>query len=332
MSDTRNRDGFWSRRSVFITGCSGFLGNRLAEILIERGASVVGLVRDQVPWSPLHAEGIDRRMITVRGDVQDQALLERVVNEYEVDCVFHLAAQAIVGAANRNPVATFETNIKGTWCMLEACRRSPLVKRVMVASSDKAYGDHPVLPYTEGHALAGRHPYDVSKSCADLIALAYAHTYRVPVGVTRCGNIFGPRDINFSRIVPGTIRSALRGERPVIRSDGTPVRDYIYVDDVVAGYLSLAERIDGDEIRGRAFNFGTGEQQSVLGLTRLILEAAGRSDLEPLVLNEARAEIATQYLSSDLAHHLLSWQPGARVAARLAETVSWYRAYLGSAT
>lgn len=332
MNGPLERDEFWADRNILVTGCSGFLGNRLTEVLIERGARIVGLVRDQVPWSPLHAEGIDRRMITVRGDVQDQALLERVLNEYEVECVFHLAAQAIVGAANRNPVATFETNIRGTWCVLEACRRSPLVKRVIVASSDKAYGDHPDLPYTEGHALIGRHPYDVSKSCADLIALTYAHTYGVPVGVTRCGNIFGPRDINFSRIIPGTIRSALRNERPIIRSDGTPVRDYIYVDDVVVGYLCLAERVDRDEVRGRAFNFGTGEPQSVLGLTRLILEAAGRRSLEPVILNEAKAEIAAQYLSSDLAHRLLSWQPGAHVAARLAETVAWYRAHLGLAT
>ncbi|MEA5523380.1 NAD-dependent epimerase/dehydratase family protein, partial [Limnoraphis robusta] len=203
---------------------------------------------------------------------------------------------------------------------------------IVVASSDKAYGDHAVLPYTEEHALIGRHPYDVSKSCADLISLAYAHTYGLPVGVTRCGNIFGPRDINFSRIIPGTIRSALRGERPVIRSDGTPVRDYIYIDDVAAGYLLLAERVDQEGVRGRAFNFGTGEQQSVLGLTQLILNAAGRPDLEPLVLNEAKAEIAHQYLSSEAASRTLSWHPGASVADRLAETVAWYRDYLGRAT
>lgn len=329
MMTDAERHEFWVGRKVLVTGCSGFLGNRLTEVLAARGAEIVGLVRDQVPWSPLHAEGIDQHMVTVRGDVRDQALLERALNEYEIDCVFHLAAQAIVGAANRNPVATFETNIQGTWCVLEACRRSPLVKRVIVASSDKAYGDHPLLPYTEDHALNGRHPYDVSKSCADLLALTYAHTYGLPIGVTRCGNIFGPRDLNFSRIIPGTIRSALQGERPVIRSDGTPVRDYIYIDDVVAGYLALAERVDRDEVRGRAFNFGTGEQQSVLGLTRLILEAAGRPDLDAIVLNEAKAEIANQYLSSTLAQRLLSWEPGATVAARLAETVAWYRTYLG---
>lgn len=319
--------GFWRGRSVLVTGCSGFLGARLTQVLVERGAEVVGLVRDQVPWSPLHSEAIDARIVVVRGEVQDQALLERVLNEYEVACVFHLAAQAIVGVANRNPVATFETNIQGTWCLLEACRRSQLVKRVVVASSDKAYGDHRVLPYTEEHALAGRHPYDVSKSCADLIALTYAHTYGLRVGVTRCGNIFGPRDVNFSRIIPGTIRSALRGERPVIRSDGSPVRDYIFIDDVVAGYLQLAEKVDRDGIAGRAFNFGTGEQQSVLQLTELILNATGRPDLAPVILDEAKAEIANQYLSYEAARRDLEWSPGARVAARLDETVAWYRRY-----
>ncbi|MCC6706882.1 MAG: GDP-mannose 4,6-dehydratase [Gammaproteobacteria bacterium] len=319
---------FWQGRSVLITGCNGFLGTRMTQLLVERGAEVVGLVRDQVPWSPLHREGIDTRMVTVRGEVQDQALIERVLNEYEVTCVFHLAAQAIVGVANRNPVATFESNIQGTWCVLEACRRSRLIERVVVASSDKAYGDHLVLPYTEEHALAARHPYDVSKSCADLIALTYAHTYGLPVGVTRCGNIFGPRDLNFSRVIPGTIRSALRGERPVIRSDGSPVRDYIYIDDVVSGYLHLAERLERETVKGRAFNFGTGEQQSVLGLTELILKATGRPDLTPVILNEAKAEIANQYLSFEAAQRDLDWSPASSIAARLDETVAWYRRYL----
>lgn len=319
---------FWPGRSVLITGCNGFLGTRLTQVLLERGAAVVGLVRDQVPWSPLQREGIDANIVTVRGEVQDQALIERVLNEYEVSCVFHLAAQAIVGVANRNPVATFESNIQGTWCVLEACRRSRLIEQVVVASSDKAYGEHLVLPYTEDHALAGRHPYDVSKSCADLIALTYAHTFGMPIGVTRCGNIFGPRDLNFSRVIPGTIRSALRGERPVIRSDGSPVRDYIYIDDVVSGYLHLAERLDRAAVKGRAFNFGTGEQQSVLQLTALILQVTARQDLAPIILNEAKAEIANQYLSSAAARRDLDWSPGTTVAARIDETVAWYRRYL----
>jgi len=320
---------FWRNRKVFVTGCTGFLGARMTGVLVARGAEVIGLVRDHVPWSPLHREGLDRRIAIVRGDVCDQALIERALNEYEIDCVFHLAAQAIVGVANRNPVATFEANIQGTWCVLEACRRSRPVERIVVASSDKAYGDHPELPYTEKHALVGRHPYDVSKSCADLISLTYAHTFGTPVSVTRCGNIFGPRDLNFSRIVPGTIRSALRGEQPVIRSDGTPVRDYIYVDDVVEGYLRLAERMERAEVRGRAYNFGTGEPQSVLALTKLILQAVDRPDLAPRVLNEAKAEIANQYLSSEAAKCDLGWAPGASVAARLGETVTWYREFLG---
>lgn len=317
---------FWSNRKVFVTGCTGFLGFWLTRELVRLGASPVGLVRDHLPHAPFFREGVADHTSIVRGDLGDAALLERVLNEYEVDTVFHLAAQAIVGVANRNPVATFETNIRGTWTLLEACRRTPSVKRIVVATSDKAYGTHAVLPYREDtHALQGRHPYDVSKSCADLIALAYAHSFALPVCTTRCGNLFGPGDLNLNRIVPGTICSALRGENPIIRSDGSPIRDYIFVGDVVAGYLLLAERMDDAGVHGRPFNFGTGEQQSVLGLTRLLLAAAGRPDLEPQVLGEASNELDEQYLSADAAREALGWAPGAPLSGRLAETVDWYR-------
>jgi CDP-glucose 4,6-dehydratase len=275
---------------------------------------------------------MDRRIAIVPGAIEDYDLIERALAEYEVHTVFHLAAQAIVTTANLNPRATFETNIRGTWNVLEACRRNGSVASVIVASSDKAYGAHKALPYTESHPLAGTHPYDVSKSCADLIAGAYYSTYRTPVAITRCGNMFGPGDLNFSRLVPGTIRSALMGEPPVIRSDGTPVRDYVFVEDIVDGYLRLAERMQEEKVRGKAYNFGTGEPLSVLDLTERILALAGRPDLRPQVLNQAKAEIQAQYLSSERAEAVLGWKPGRPVAERLAQTVDWYRTFLsGSA-
>jgi CDP-glucose 4,6-dehydratase len=316
---------FWNGRSVFVTGCTGFLGSALTEELVRRGATVIGLVRDIVPEARFFSDGTVSQVITVRGCMEDYDTVERAINEYAVDTVMHLGAQAIVGVANRNPMATFEANIKGTWVLLEACRRNATVKRVVVASSDKAYGEHETLPYEEHFPLQGRHPYDVSKSCADLIALTYHETYRLPVCITRCGNLFGPGDQNYNRIVPGTIRSALAGERPVIRSDGTPVRDYVYVGDIVAAYLLLAEQMERPEVAGKAFNFGTGEPVSVLDLTRRTLAAAGRPDLQPIVENNASGEIQNQYLSSLLAKELLGWEPAANLDQRLRETADWYR-------
>lgn len=319
---------FWTQRSVLVTGCTGFLGYWLTEALLRRKARVVGYIRDSVPYSPFFLEGLENQVTSVHGSVEDAPTLQRAIHEYEIDTVFHLAAQAIVGVANRSPVGTFEANIRGTWTVLEACRSSPLVTRVVVASSDKAYGDHDQLPYTEDFALQGRHPYDVSKSCADLISAAYFHTYGTPVCITRCGNLFGPGDLNFSRIVPGTIRSVIMGDAPIIRSDGSPIRDYVHVHDIREGYLLLAESMEDKSLHGRAFNFGTGEPKSVLDLTRLILRAAGRADLQPRILNEAKGEIRHQYLSSQLAHSRLGWKPGAPVAERLEQTFRWYRDYL----
>lgn len=317
---------FWRGRRTFITGCTGFLGWNMTEELAARGAAVVGLVRDDKSRSQFHVRRLFDRIDTVRGRVEDFDLIERVLNEYEIDTVIHLAAQAIVGIANRNPLATFETNIKGTWVLLEACRRNGHISRVVVASSDKAYGRHDELPYQEGFPLRGEHPYDVSKSCADLISLAYHNTYRAPVCVTRCGNLFGPGDMNFSRIVPGTIRSLLTNNRPIIRSDGSPVRDYVYVRDIVGAYLTLAERMDDASIHGQAFNFGTGEPVPVLDLTLRILRLAGRSDLVPIVQNTSHGEIQAQYLSSDRANEALGWRPAATLDQRLGETIDWYRA------
>jgi CDP-glucose 4,6-dehydratase len=319
---------FWRGRSVLVTGCTGFLGTWLTTSLIHRQAKVVGLVRDRVAEAPFFLDGTDRKITTVHGALEDYPVLERLINEYEIDTVFHLAAQAIVGVANRNPLGTFEANIRGTWNLLEACRRNPGVSRVVVASTDKAYGSHAELPYTEDYPLRGTHPYDVSKSCADLIATAYHHTFATPVCVTRCGNLFGPGDLNFSRLIPGTIRSALLNERPIIRSDGSMIRDYIYVEDGAAAYLLLAEKMEDPGIHGLAFNFGTGAPLSVLDVTYLILKIAGRENSEPVILNEAKAEIPKQYLSFDLARKRLGWEPAGGVAERLGGTIDWYRQYL----
>lgn len=319
---------FWQDRSVFVTGCTGFLGANLTRTLVDNGARVTGLVRDHVHDSVLARSGLQGRINIVYGDLSNIQTLQRAIGEYEVDAVFHLAAQAIVGVANRDPVSTFQANIEGTWNLLEACRRHGTAKRIVVASSDKAYGDHDVLPYDETAALQGRHPYDVSKSCADLITLTYHHTYRLPVAITRCGNLFGAGDLNFNRIVPGTIKTVLSGQRPLIRSDGSPLRDYIHVMDAVAAYLLLAERLDDPAVVGQAFNFGTAQPLSVLEVTQKILHLMQREDLTPDVRNEAAGEILHQYLSSDKAQRLLGWAPVAQVDGGLAETIAWYRDFL----
>ena len=327
---TSNQSTFWRDRRVFVTGCTGLVGSWTVRALLERGAHVVGLVRDQVAHSELARSGLDRRIDAVRGCVADEPLLARTLGEYEIQTVMHLAAQTIVGVANRSPLATFETNIKGTWCLLEAARRSGLNPQVIVASSDKAYGEQAQLPYTEDAPLEGRHPYDASKSCTDILALTYHHTYRLPVCVTRCGNFYGGGDLNFNRIVPGTVRSALRGERPVIRSDGSFVRDYFYVKDGAAAYLHLAECMARQpEVVGQAFNFSTEIQVTVLELVERILGRMG-STLKPDVRNEACHEIKHQYLSAAKARSMLAWKPSYELDAALAETIDWYRNYFDS--
>ena len=322
--------GFWKNRNVFITGCTGLLGSHLAGMLVDRQANVVGLVRDAVPKSNLVRTGVYNEINIVRGCVEDYFTIERALNEYETDTVFHLAAQTIVGTANRNPLSTFETNTKGSWCVLEACRRVPVVKRIVMASSDKAYGHHEKLPYDETSPLQGSHPYDVSKSCADLIAHAYYATYRSPVCITRCGNFYGPGDLNFNRLVPGTIRSVLNNEPPVIRSDGAYIRDYLYVKDAALAYIHLAERMESPEIHGEAFNFSNELQITVLELANKILRAMGRTDLEPLVLNQAEHEIRQQYLSARKAREMLGWKPSYDFDRALEETIEWYTEFFES--
>ncbi len=317
----------WQGRNVFITGCTGILGSWLTLALVDRGANVVGLIYDEDYRSQLVRSGYDKRIIRVRGSVTDYALIERVFNEYEIDTCFHLAAQALVTVANRAPLSTFETNIKGTWTLLEAARRCPTLMRLVIASSDKAYGEHEDLPYSEDAPLQGRHPYDVSKACADLIALAYAETYGLPLGITRCGNIYGGGDLHWDRVVPGTIRSVLRGERPIVRSDGTPTRDYLYVEDIVSAYILLAEHLDDQAIQGQTLNFGLNDPKTVLEVIEAILEVAGRPDLEPIILNQSLHEIHHQYLNSEKARRLLGWEPQWTLEAGLQEALDWYREF-----
>lgn len=318
---------FWQDRPVFVTGATGLVGSWLVKTLIEEGADVVCLMRDWVPDSELIRGNQIAHVKVVRGDVSDQQILERVLGEYEIDTVFHLAAQTLVGVANRNPVSTFETNIAGTWALMEACRNSPLVRQIVVASSDKAYGDQEVLPYTEASPLRGQHPYDVSKSCADLIAHTYAVSYDLPVVITRCGNFYGGGDLNWNRIVPGTIRSVLRGQRPVIRSDGRYVRDYFYVEDGTAAYLQLAEQLaNRQELRGEAFNFSNELQIDVMSLVRKILDLMG-SRLEPEIRNQASHEIRHQYLSAEKARRILGWKPRYDLTSGLGRTIQWYQEY-----
>ena len=317
-------NSYWCNRPTLVTGATGLLGSWLVPRLLDAGADVLCLVRDWVPQSELVRTGTLGRVKVIRGDVRERDTLERALGEYEIEVVFHLAAQTIVGIANRNPISTFESNIQGTWNLLEACRRAPTMRSIVVASSDKAYGAQNVLPYMEEAAVAGTHPYDVSKSCADLLARTYALSYQLPVAVTRCGNFYGGGDLNWNRVVPGTIRSIIHGERPVIRSDGQFVRDYLYVEDAARAYMLLAERLSADEsLRGTAFNFSNETQIAVIDLVHRILERMG-SALEPEIRNEAVNEIRSQYLSAERARRLLQWTPLFTLDEGLARTIAWY--------
>jgi CDP-glucose 4,6-dehydratase len=322
---------FWRDRPTLVTGATGFLGGWLVSMLLDRGAAVVCLVRDWVGECELVRTGMTNRVSIVRGDVRRQAVVERALGEYEVDTVFHVAAQAVVGIASRNPVSTLDTNIRGTWTVLEACRRSPAVRQIVLASSDKAYGTHPTLPYGEDMPLQGRYPYDVSKSCADLIAQSYAATYDLPVIVTRCANLYGGGDLNWNRLVPGTIRSALRGERPIVRSDGRRKRDYLYVEDGAAAYLMLAEALAARrDLAGQAFNFGHREPIAVLDFVGRILAVCGRSDLEPDVRAQSEHEIPDQYLDASRARTMLGWEAATDHQEGLTRAVGWYREFLSA--
>ena len=320
----------WDGRRALVTGATGIVGSWLCEELVRRGASVVAFVLDDDPQSRFYTAGIYRACSVVRGNLTSVEDCTRAINLHDCDIVFHLGAQTIVGTALRDPLECFESNIRGTYNLLEAARRlQPLVTAFVVASSDKAYGDSAVLPYTEDLPLNGKHPYDVSKSCTDLLSTTYHHTYGLPVTIARCGNIYGGGDLNWSRIVPGTIRSLLRGERPVLRSDGGPVRDYIYVKDVVDAYLALAEATDRPDVAGEAFNFSPQSRSTV----REIVDAIGRVmhvEPNPVVLNSAAMEIRDQTLDATKARERLGWRAGWALDDGLRETVAWYRAHLGT--
>lgn len=321
---------FWLDKCVFVTGATGMVGAWLVKDLLAQGARVVALVRDADPQSQLFRSRLIKKVTVINGALEDLWTLERALNEHEVDTVFHLGAQTIVETARRFPFQTFEANVRGTYNLLEACRlHQSFVKRVVVASSDKAYGDQPNLPYTEETTLQGRYPYDVSKSCSDLIAQSYFHTYTLPVAVARCGNIYGGGDLNWSRVVPGTIRSILKGERPIIRSNGKFVRDYIYVKDAAQAYLRLAEHLVDGAVQGQGFNFSVGQPMTVLEIVGVIQKLMHAEHLEPIIQNTAKGEILSQYLSSEKAERLLKWKPSCGLEKGLEETISWYREFLG---
>jgi CDP-glucose 4,6-dehydratase len=322
----------WKDRNVFITGANGLVGSWLTKELVKRGANAVVLIRDFIPKYNLLNDVYNDLGAVVNGSITDLPLVERILNEYEIDCCFHLAAQTIVGIANRSPLSTFESNIKGTWNILEAARTSKLIKRVIVASSDKAYGEQKTLPYTEDMCLMANHPYDASKACTDILARSYFNAYGLPVAVTRCANIYGGGDLNFSRIIPDTIRSILHGTPPVIRSDGSPVREYMYVKDAVAAYLTLAKLIDKKDVAGEAFNFGAGNPITVLELVMEILRVSGRTDLKPVIVGKGKTkgEIEKQFLSIEKARRVLKWHPKYDLAAGLKETIQWYDAFFKS--
>ena len=328
METLKLNHAFWRDRPTFVTGGTGLVGNWLVRRLVEAGADVVCLMRDWVPQSELVRSGLIEQVKVVRGDIRDREILERTLGEYEIDTVIHLAAQTIVTIANRNPISTFESNIAGTWNLLEASRRSPKVKQIVVASSDKAYGDQDKLPYNENTPLQGQHPYDVSKSCADLIAHTYAVSYGLPVAITRCGNFYGGGDLNWNRIIPGTIRSVLRGQSPIIRSDGKYIRDYFYVEDGAAAYMLLAEQLAARlELKGQAFNFSNEIQVTVSQIVAKILTLMD-STLEPELRNEVSNEIRHQYLSAEKARQMLGWSPLFTLDQALVNTIEWYRGFL----
>jgi CDP-glucose 4,6-dehydratase len=315
-------------RTTFVTGGYGLLGSWLVKSLLDRGADVVLLERDIVPRSALKLEGTEARCEVVRGDVCDGVLMERVIGEYEVDTVFHLAAQTIVGTANRGPRSTFETNVRGTWELLEACRVSGTVERVVVAASDKAYGPHEDLPYREDYALRPKFPYDASKAAADLIARSYWWTYELPVAVTRFANLYGGGDVNRSRLIPESVSAALASRRPVIRSDGRAERDYLYVEDAVGAYLAIADCLDAGPARGEAFNAGSGRPWSVREVVELVCEAAG-THVEPDIRGHGTpaGEIDRQFVDGTKIAEVCGWRPSVDLPEGLRRTVEWYRAH-----
>jgi CDP-glucose 4,6-dehydratase len=335
MEDIRAIDNpSWRGRNVLVTGAGGFVGSQLALRLVQLGADVTVILRDETATSNFELLGLGDHVAVVRGSITDYPIVERAINEGAIDTCFHLAAQAIVGIANRSPMSTFESNIRGTWTILEACRTASLVKTVVAASSDKAYGSQPTLPYREDMALLASNPYDASKACTDILARSYAVSYGLAVSVARCSNIYGPGDFNLSRLIPGSIQSALAGERPILRSDGTPERDYLYVDDAVDAYLAIADSISLSKVAGEAFNFGTGDPIRAIDLMKLILQVCNAAHLEPEVRGKGSlaGEIDRQYMDCSKAASVLSWRPKVDLKEGLRRTAAWHRELLTGET
>lgn len=322
-------DGFWRDRRVLVTGANGFLGSWLTRRLVDEGARVVALIRDHVPGANYYRMDLDRQVDEVAGDLCDFETVLRAAAEYEVEYAFHLAAQAIVNVANRSPLSTFNANVRGTWNLLEALRQAGTLKGVVMASSDKAYGPQAELPYKEDASFNAIYPYDVSKACAELIGRSYFHTYGLPVAVTRLANLYGGGDVNFSRIVPDTVRSVLQGKNPVIRTDGTPERDFLYVEDAADFYLTLARRLPGDGISGQAFNGGHNMPVQILALVKQIIALSGVEGVAPDIQGQdtGHAEIDRQWLDATKAERVLGWVPSVPLEEGLKRTIAWYREY-----
>lgn len=318
---------FWKDKNVFVTGADGFIGSWVAKELVEKKANVTLVVRDMKKNSCFDFHGLRPKVNIVQGDIVDLAVLERAVTQFDTDYVFHLAAQAIVGIADKSPLSTFESNIKGTWNILEACRKKDAIKGLVVASSDKAYGVQEKLPYTEDSPLLGTYTYDASKACADILSKSYFATYGLPVAITRNANTYGGADMNFSRIVPDAIRCLAIGETLKIRSDGNPERDYMYVKDAANSYLVLAQNLSRKEIQGQAFNFGTETPIKVVDLFKKIAKIYGKPNAPLKILNQSKNEIPRQYLSIEKAKKLLNWKPKYTLDTGLKETIEWYSEY-----
>ncbi|KKQ97177.1 MAG: hypothetical protein A2626_00645 [Candidatus Nealsonbacteria bacterium RIFCSPHIGHO2_01_FULL_38_55] len=325
-----DNNNFWQKRNVLVTGGNGFIGGALSRELVGQRANVTLIVRDWPKLGALEFLGLEGKVNIVKGSVADLEFILRILAEYDIDAVFHLAAQAIVKIANASPLSTFESNIKGTWTILEACRQFPQVKRIVVASSDKAYGDQKQLPYTEDTPLLGLSPYDASKACADILARSFYHTYKLPLAVTRCANTYGEGDLNISRVIPAVIISGLKGESPVINNNGISIRDFLYIKDAVSAYLLLAQALDRKEIQGQPYNFGLNKPVTMLDLANLILLLVGRSDIKPKVISECKtsAEIDQQSVSFEKAKTELGWEPKWSLEQGLKETINWYKEHL----
>jgi CDP-glucose 4,6-dehydratase len=313
--------------SVLITGAYGLLGSWLVQALLARGADVTVIRRDETPHSALIVMGLEPSVNVISGDICEEGLVARAIAEYEITSVFHLAAQTLVPTANRSPTSTFETNIRGTWLLLEACRMHR-IERVIVASSDKAYGHHDELPYQEQFALSARYPYDVSKAATDLLARSYWHTWQLPVAVTRFANLYGGGDTNGSRLVPEAVTAALAGRAPVVRSDGSPERDFLYVEDAVAAYLAIWELLGRGSGFGEAFNAGGGQPHRVLDVVELICRLAD-SGVEPDVRGTGTpdGEIDRQWVDYSKLHEATGWEPAVSLEEGLTRTIAWYRTH-----